>query len=118
MQLTDELVKEVQRSVKYAARGILGRGAVATDIDDHGMMYNGCDYLDEISQSMLLKILEDKGRRFEIAFEKGKIDFMNLVMRASRNLTKDYLRNAKEVPFSQLDAYDGDHEDTSEDDYN
>jgi hypothetical protein len=118
MQLSDDLIAELQRWIPYAVRQILPRAAALPSTDGRDRLYRGNDYQEEITQSMLLKILEDKGERFEKAFEISKKCFINLVMKASRNLTKDYLRNDKEVPFSQLDAYDGNHEDTSEDDYN
>ena len=105
MQLTDELIFEIERAVIYAARGILGYRSTMTYTDHRDRLYNGCDYLDEIKQSMLLKILEDKGGRFEKAFISSKKGFMNLVMKAARDLTKNYLRNAREVPCSQIDGY-------------
>jgi len=102
VRLTDELVKELQNAISYAARGILGHKAIMTHKDRRGRLYNGCDYIDEITQSMLLKILVDRGGRFERAMESSKKDFMNLVMKSARNLTKDHLRDAREVPSSQL----------------
>ena len=105
MQLTDELIKELQRAIAYAARGVLGHKATMTHEDSRGRLYNGCDYIDEITQSMLLKILIDKGGRFEKAFVLRKKGFMNLVMRSARNMTKNHIRDASyEVPCSQLDT--------------
>jgi hypothetical protein len=76
-----------------------------THEDSRGRLYNGCDYIDEITQSMLLKILIDKGGRFEKAFVLRKKGFMNLVMKATRDMTKNHIRDASyEVPCSQLDT--------------
>jgi hypothetical protein len=67
---------------------------------------------------MLLKILEDKGGRFEKAFKVGKKYFIGLVMKASRDATKNYLRDCREVPISQLDMGNDDQSSTEIDDYN
>ena len=114
MRLTDELIIELQKAIPYAARGVLGHKAIMTHEDRYGRLYNGCDYIEEITQSMLLKILVDRGGRFEKAFTSGKKGFMNLVMKAARDLTKDHLRNAREVPCSQL--YTDDIDDSDKDD--
>jgi hypothetical protein len=118
MQLSDDLIAELQRWIPYAVRQILSRNETKPSFDSGGNPYRGNDHQEEVTQSMLLKILVDRGGRFERAFEKSKKGFINLVMKASRDLTVDRLRKIKEVPFSQLDAYDGNHEDISEDDYN
>lgn len=108
MRLTDEMIKELQKAIPYAARGILGHKSIMTHEDHRGRLYNGCDYIEEITQSMLLKILVDRGGRFEKALSSSKKGFMNLVMKAARDLTKNYLRDAREVPCSQLLTEDGD----------
>jgi len=119
MHLTDDLIARLQnKMIPHAIRGILGHKATMTHEDHHGRLYHGCDYMDEITQSMLLKILIDSGGRFEKAFKKSEKDFINLVMKASRNLTKDWIRNAREVPISQLDTDDDDQSDLEIDDYN
>lgn len=112
MKLDEALIKEIERSVIYAARSVFGHKAIKTHIDARGRVYNGCDYLEEIKQDMLLKILEDRSGSFEKAIVSSKKDFMNLVMRSARNLSKNQIRDAREIPFSQSDTdFSGEHED-------
>lgn len=118
VQLTDDLIKELQKIIPYAVRGVLGYKSVMTHEDSHGRLYHGCDYIDEITQSMLLIMLEDKQQWFEKAAKRGKKSLMRLVVNASRNLTIDLLRKIKEVPISQLDTPDDDQGNDESDDYN
>ena len=105
VQLSDELIKELHKVIGYAARLVLDPKAAMTHEDSRGRLYNGCDYQEELIQSMLLKMLVDKGSRFERAYILGKKYFMNLVIRSARNMTIDYLRHeSHEVPCSQVDT--------------